>query len=29
MAVYGMMSIKTGFQKIKNLGELVEIMVMG
>ena len=24
-----MMSIKTGFQKIKNLGELVEIMVMG
>lgn len=29
MAVYGMMGIKTGLQKLKNLGELVEIMTIG
>jgi diacylglycerol kinase (ATP) len=29
LAMYGMMGIKTGLQKIKNLGELVEIMSYG
>lgn len=29
MAIYGVMGIKTGFQKLKNLGELVQIMTLG
>lgn len=29
MAVYGAMGIKTGFQKLKNLGEMVEVMTLG
>jgi hypothetical protein len=27
--MYGMMGIKTGLQKVKNLGELVDVMSIG